>query len=189
MLEILTDHGTLQSVEISYESRMKVESQASTLTCSGKRFLSEKYSIPITGVKGTKLSIIFASFLDSSHWALTNIKIMQGCQQFSGFDEKTETCSKCDSDSYLVKNSRGGLWCERCPTLCTTCRQYNECSSCVAGAKLESGSCLFPSDFKLQQMTISNGKTECGINSFLMGNLNKSIVTPSISNDKNQLYN
>lgn len=111
MLEILNDEEALQSVEISYESRMKVESQASTLTCTGKRFMSEKYNIRVTGVTGTKMSIIFASFLDSSHWALTNIKIMQGCQYFSAFDEKTQTCSKCDSDSYLAKSSRGGLWC------------------------------------------------------------------------------
>jgi hypothetical protein len=38
-------------------------------------------------------------------------------------------------------------------------------------------------------MSISQGKTTCGNNSFLLGYLGNSVVTPSITNDKNQLYN
>ena len=38
-------------------------------------------------------------------------------------------------------------------------------------------------------MSISQGKTTCGTSSFLMGHLGKTVITPSFTNDKNQLYN
>lgn len=98
-------------MEISYEVRVKVESQASTLNCSGKRFMSEKYNIPITGNVDSELTVVFSSFLFNSNWAITNLKLIQGCKGFSSYDEKRQICSKCDSDAYLVNNNRGDLWC------------------------------------------------------------------------------
>jgi hypothetical protein len=41
--------------------------------------MTEKYNIRITGVSGTDLTVLFTSFLFSSSWALTNVKILQGC--------------------------------------------------------------------------------------------------------------
>jgi hypothetical protein len=110
MVEVSSGDETVHSVEISYESRVKVESQTSVISCSGKRFMSEKYNIFITGSVGTELTVVFTSFLYNSHWALTNTKLVQGCQGFSAFHEKTQSCSKCDSDSYLVQNTKGSLW-------------------------------------------------------------------------------
>lgn len=67
--------------------------------------MSEKFNIRIYNqqrVNGS-LTALFTSFLYNSQWAITNIKLLQGCSQLTRYDATRESCSICDSDAYLYR--------------------------------------------------------------------------------------
>lgn len=85
-------------MEISYESRIKIDSQITSVTCEGKKFISEKYNIKIVN-SGRKISeditLYFTSVLYNSRWGITNLKLLEGCNSFVKFSDKYENCSLC----------------------------------------------------------------------------------------------
>lgn len=46
-----------------------------------------------------------------SNWGISNIKLLEGCYAFTQYYEQKQTCSKCDTDSYLMQDNKGSLWC------------------------------------------------------------------------------
>jgi len=81
----------LHTLEISYDSRLNLASQALKIDCGGKQVLSQKYKVRVTNggkVKGN-LTVIFTSFLFNAIWAVTNIKVLQACSGFSLLDPLT----------------------------------------------------------------------------------------------------
>ena len=62
----------------------------------------EKYSLRVDQkMRGKKVRVVFSSFIHDAQWAITNMKTITGCAGFTGFDSKTQTCSKCLAGSYF----------------------------------------------------------------------------------------
>ena len=91
IVDVSSGGRNLHTLEISYDSRVNLASQALKIDCDGKQVLSQKYKVRVTNggnVKG-KLTVIFTSFLFNSIWAVTNIKLLQACSGFSMLDPLT----------------------------------------------------------------------------------------------------
>lgn len=142
---------------------MKVESQAAIIFCGGKRVLSEKFNIKIVNENnfGDSLTLVFTSFLYSSQWGLSNVKIVTGCTQFTSYDSASETCSVCDTDSYQISLGNNEKSCEKCPSLCRSCAGRNNCTVCLDGAVLVNGTCAFSDSFKTQQIVTIGSPVSC----------------------------
>lgn len=175
LIDISSKDETLSSIEISYEKRVKVESQAAIILCGGKRVLSEKFNIKIVNDNnfGNSLTLVFTSFLYNSQWGLSNVKIVAGCTQFTSYDSASETCSICDTDSYQVSLGSSEKSCEKCPSLCRSCAARNNCTACLDGAVLVNGTCVFSDGFKTQQMVTTGSSVSCGAYSYFQANSQK----------------
>jgi hypothetical protein len=118
----MSQNENILSLEISFDSRISVDSQVAIITCSGTRVMTRKYSIKFANYNrvNSQLTAVFTSFLFNAVWGITNIRLQQGCLGFSVFNSKTLKCNQCDSDSYLI-TKRTADWCSKCPPLCRTC--------------------------------------------------------------------
>lgn len=114
MIDISSEEQAIESIEISYETRMNIDPQSTLINCSNKTVINEKYNIKIINSRkqiGNEITFIFTGFLFSSNWGISNIKLLEGCQAFTQYNDKKETCSQCDTDSYLLQDNKGSLWC------------------------------------------------------------------------------
>lgn len=152
--------------------------------------VSQKYSIKVINSKKNynDLTLIFTSFLYNSIWGISNLKVIQGCNQYSLFDSKTELCGKCDPDSYSVQFGQT-MWCEKCPLLCATCENKNKCLTCVQGATTDNtGMCSFGKNFKTQLMPINTTKNYCDNFPLMIGSETTPVSLGSLKNDNHLLY-
>lgn len=56
-----------------------------SITCEGKKFINEKYNIKIVNkgnILGEDISLYFTSILYNSRWGITNIKLLEGCNNY-----------------------------------------------------------------------------------------------------------
>lgn len=181
----------MNSVEISYEKRVKVESQPTSIHCGATPVLSEKFNIKIENENniGNTMTIVFTSFLYNSLWGLSNIKLLSACTHFSSYDPLTQTCSLCDTDSYLVHLPAGERYCEKCPNLCRTCTSKSNCTTCFEGAFLDKkGSCSFGSNFKAQELRLESNPTSCLEYSYYESSSEQVVAFPELRNENNELY-
>lgn len=190
MVDVSSNGNVIESLEISFETRIKVEAQPTSIICSGKKVLSEKYSIKIGngGRVGSQLTVVFTSFLYSANWGLTNVQLLQGCSSFSLFDQKTLTCSICDSDSYLLDLPNGAMWCQKCPLYCLTCSSAADCLTCVNGTVLDKGICQLASRFKTQLIPLSESAKQCGKKLVMVGTWGAPVVLGPVKNEYDELY-
>jgi hypothetical protein len=88
IVDLSSNNKNIATLEISYETRVKVNTQVTNITCEGKRVLNNKYSIKIVNDPKlkTNLTVIFTSFLFGSSWALSNLKLVKGCTGYSMFN-------------------------------------------------------------------------------------------------------
>jgi hypothetical protein len=169
-----------------------VESQQTPILCGNRRVISEKYNVKIHNNNhiGNSLTLVFTSFLYLSQWGLSNIKLVSACNHFSLYDESTQACSSCDTDSYATALEDGERVCEKCATLCRTCISRSNCTSCLSGATLDkNGTCSFGAGYK-NQLTTVTGHTlhTCSNYSFYLSSSAKKISFSEMRNEGNLLY-
>ncbi len=142
---------------------VSVESQPAKIICDYKRVMSKKFSIKFAsnGRVDNRLTVIFTSFLYSSTWGVTNIRLQQGCLGYSLLNPSTsDVCDKCDSDAFVISSETASR-CQKCPVLCTSCNNTS-CLTCLQGAAVNSsGLCSFGSSFKTQIVELGVGKKSC----------------------------
>lgn len=111
-MDIVSQNENLFSLEVSFDERVAVESQAAVITCNQTRVMSKKYGLKFTNNNkvNNQIKVTFTSFLLSSFWGLTNVRLQQGCVGYSLFNSTTEKCSKCDADSFAVSKQTAN-WC------------------------------------------------------------------------------
>ena len=105
IVDVSSKNENIETLEISYDTLIPVESQAAVMTCGGKRVMSKKFSIRFAGngKVDNRLTVIFTSFLYSSTWGVTNIRLAQGCLGYARLDPtSSDQCGICDSDAHLV---------------------------------------------------------------------------------------
>lgn len=107
-------------------------------------------------------------------WGLTNLRLQQGCLGYTIFNEITQKCNTCDSDSYAVSKSTAE-WCEKCPLFCKTCESKTKCLTCIQGASLNgSGICDYGSNYKFQMLYLGKNLAVCD-GQFKMGSASSKI--------------
>ncbi len=60
--------------------------------------------------------------------------------------------------------------------------------TCIKGAELSNGKCIFPGQYKLQWIDTKSQEINCNTRSFVLGNLGKNVVVPLVNNHQDELY-
>ena len=91
IVDISSANKNLQTLEISYDTKVNMNSHTVQITCEGKKVISQKYKVKVVNNNRVQndLTLIFTSFLFNSIWGVTNLKLLQGCQGYSMLDSTT----------------------------------------------------------------------------------------------------
>ena len=90
IVDILSKDDTLLSAEISFDTRISVNSQPAIIICNGIRTMIKKYSLKFSNsYKVGQITAVFTSFLFNAFWGITNVRLIQGCLGYSHFNPKT----------------------------------------------------------------------------------------------------
>jgi hypothetical protein len=179
IIDLSSNSENIETLEVSFDSVVSINSQTAKITCEGKQVISQKFSFKFFPKQiSENITIIFTSFLFNAVWGITNLKLTQGCTGYSRLNSTSQKCDQCDTDAFVVSYSQSA-WCQKCPSLCATCSSVTKCLTCLQGAALNASNlCSFGEQFKTQLMLINSSQGLCDGWPVLKGSLSSSISFP-----------